>query len=355
MPKTLKEAYAPYFTVGAAVSAWWLDEARDVIAANFDTVTCENEMKYLFIHPHGYQPPENVNKFNRGELEYRPEITDRESLVHPSLVVDTSGADKIADFARENGLKIRGHNLAWHASYPWGVFEQLTPSELRSNLDEHFKFMAEKYGDCYCWDVVNEALNDRLDGGDIRDNVFHKKLGDDYLFELHGLARKYFPNSELCLNDYDEFRPDKRDRIIRTAMALKERGLVDVIGLQCHTNIGILKHGFDEVRRSLDMYAKTGLKLHITEMDVCCIEWKKDPRPATPEMTAQVADVYEKFFGIFKEYSEYIENVTVWGVSNKHSWLNGLGPKECHGTNKPLLFDDNYEPTESLRRLLEMA
>jgi len=261
MPKTLKEAYAPYFTVGAAVSAWWLDEAAEVVAANFDTVTCENEMKYLNIHPHGYSAPEDVNRFNRGEIDFRPEITDRESLVHPSLVVDTSGADKIAGFARENGLKIRGHNLAWHASYPWGVFEQLSPSELRSNLDEHFKFMAEKYGDCYCWDVVNEALNDRRDGDDLRRNVFREKLGDDYLFELHGLARKYFPNSELCLNDYSEFRPDKRDRIIRTAMALKERNLVDVIGLQCHTNIGVLKHGFDGVRRSMDMYVKTGLRL----------------------------------------------------------------------------------------------
>ena len=352
MPKPLKQVYAPYFTVGAAVSAWWLDEARDVIAANFDTVTCENEMKYLSIHPHGYEAPEDVNKFNRGELDFRPEITDRESLVHPSLIVDTSGADKIADFARSNGLKIRGHNLAWHASYPWGVFEQLSPSELRSNLDEHFKLMAEKYGDCYCWDVVNEAINDRREGDDLRSNVFREKLGDDYLFELHGLARKYFPNSLLCLNDYGEFRPDKRDRILRTAMALKERGLVDVIGLQCHTNIGILKRGFDDVRRSLDMYSKTGLRLHITEMDVGCIDWHEKPREITPEMVSDVAEVYEKLFQIFKEYSDYIDNVTVWGVSNKHSWLNHMGPVEMRGKNKPLLFDDDYNPTESLIRLL---
>lgn len=349
--KTLKEAYASYFTVGAAVSAHWLDEAKDVIVANFDTVTCENEMKYLFIHPHGYPAPSDVNKFNRGELEFRPEITDRESLVHPSLVTDTEGADKIADFARENGLKIRGHNLAWHASYPWGVFEQLTPSELRSNIDEHFKLMAEKYGDCYCWDVVNEAMNDRREGEDLRHNVFRDKLGDDYLFELHGMARKYFPDSELCLNDYSEFRPDKRDRIIRTALSLKDRGLVDVIGLQCHTNIGVLEKGFDNVRRSLDMYVKTGLKLHITEMDVSCIDWHEHDKTITPEMVSDVAEVYVRYFEIFKDYSDYIENVTLWGVSNKHSWLNFMG-SDNHHDNKPLLFDDDYNPTESLIRIL---
>ncbi|MCD8344948.1 MAG: endo-1,4-beta-xylanase [Oscillospiraceae bacterium] len=355
MHKTLKEAFSPYFTVGAAVSAHWIDEARDVVAENFDTVTCENEMKYLSVHPHGYEAPRDVNAFNRGEIEFRPEIADRESLVHPSLVVDTSGADKIANFARENGLKIRGHNLAWHASYPWGVFERLSPSELRSNLDEHFKLMAEKYGDCYCWDVVNEAMNDRREGGDLRNNIFHEKLGDDYLFELHRLARKYFPQSELCLNDYSEFRPDKRDRIIRTAMALKERDLVDVIGLQCHTNIGVLKHGFDGIRRSMDMYASTGLKLHITEMDVSCVDWHEGPKEITPEMISDVAEVYEKYFEIFKDYSEYIENVTLWGVSNKHSWLNFMGPEAGRGKNKPLLFDDEYRATESLERLLEMA
>ena len=41
--------------------------------------------------------------------------------------------------------------------------------------------------------------------------------------------------------------------------------------------------------------------------------------------------------------------VTVWGVSDKYSWLNGVS---C-ATPQPLLFDDNYGPKPAFTGVLD--
>lgn len=348
--KTLKQAYKNYFTVGAAVAARWLDEAADVIKNNFDTVTAENEMKYMGIHNHDYPKPD-FRGLKRGERPAPPVMTNKERFVHPNLELDTAPADKIYDFARKNNILVRGHTLSWHGSYPWGIFEQLTAEELETNTVEHYDFVSKRYPDCYCWDVVNEAVEDKNETGYLRKTVYMDKFGEDYLFKLYGLAREYFPNAKLCCNDYNEFVPQKREKILRLVNALKERELVDVIGCQCHVNVLLMDKGFDEIKRTYDMYADTGLKIHITEMDVNCIDWDH-PGEITEQSIARVADVYGELFKIFRQYKGVIENVTLWGVSNKHSWLNHfkMGKKV---ENHPLLFDGEYRPTEAFFRVTE--
>lgn len=347
--QTLKDAYKKYFTVGAAVSSHWLDEAAETLKTHFNTLTCENEMKYNNIHPHDYKRPD-FWRMRRGEKLEPPEITNRERFVHPSLETDFSAADKIYNFAKQNGIAVRGHNLMWHASYPWGIFEQLTPDEIKKNTLEHFNLVSKKYPDCYCWDVVNEAVDDH--GGYLRETVFKNKLGDDYLLDVYALARKYFPNSELCCNDYNEYGPEKQESILKLIKTLQEHNLVDVIGCQCHINALMKDKDFDNIKRAYERYADTGLKIHITEMDVNCIDWK-NPDILPPEhLQEKVTETYRRMFGIFRELKGAIENVTLWGVSDKHSWLNGFKNAERR-KNYPLLFDENYEPKDALKAIIE--
>lgn len=347
---TLKQAYKDYFTVGAAVAAHWLDEAKDCIKEQFDTVTAENEMKYMGLHNHDYDRPD-FRKLKKGEKPEPPVIKEREQFVHPSKCFDTTSADKICGFARDNGLLIRGHCLSWHGSYPWGIFEQLTADELITNTREHYELTTKHFPDCYCWDVVNEAVDDKK-GGYLRNSVYKDKLGEDYLNKLYAMAREYFPNAKLCCNDYNEFNPDKREKILRLVSGLKERGLVDVIGCQCHVNAFLDDKGFDEIKRSYDMYAKTGLKIHVTELDVNCVNWD-NPEDITEETVARVPEVYGRLFEIFRQYKGVIENVTLWGVSNKWSWLNHFKMQGRAVKNRPLLFDENYQPTEAFYRVTQ--
>ncbi len=102
--KTLKEAYKDYFMIGVAVNQRNLanpDEAAIVIN-EYNSMTAENDMK-----------PGEVCK---GPGQY-----------------DWSRADKIADFARKNGIKLRGHNLMWHSQMAnWMFYEELTPAEKKA-------------------------------------------------------------------------------------------------------------------------------------------------------------------------------------------------------------------------------
>ena len=348
--KTLKEAYKNYFTVGAAVAAHWLDEAAETVKAHFDTVTCENEMKYNSIHPHEYTHPD-FSALRRGEKPAPPEITDRERFVSPSRETDFAPADRIYNFAKENGILVRGHTLMWHGSYPWGIFEQLSADEIMHNTLEHFGQVAERYPDCYCWDVVNEAIDDKH-GGYLRETVFKEKLGEDYLFEIYALARKYFPGKLLCCNDYNEFNPQKRDSILKLVNALKERGLVDVIGCQCHLHAMMTDRDYDNMRRGFEMYAETGLRIHVTELDVNAIDWKNPDAVPEGDLEKRVTEAYGRIFGIFREFKGAIENVTLWGVSDRHSWLNHFKNAEKR-KNLPLLFDSEYNPKEALQRVID--
>ena len=88
-------------------------------------------------------------------------------------------------------------------------------------------------------------------------------------------------------------------------------------------------------------------------MDVNCLKWEdKTIDPTSPETLAKVANVYEKMFKLFRQYKGVIENVTLWGVSDKHSWLNHFKNREGV-KNSCLLFDENYQPKEALLRITQ--
>ena len=99
--KTLKEAYKDYFMIGVAVNGRNIsnpDEAA-IVKREYSSMTAENDMK-----------PGEVCK---GPDNY-----------------DWTRADRIANFARENGIKLRGHCLLWHSQFAnWMFYEEPTAEE----------------------------------------------------------------------------------------------------------------------------------------------------------------------------------------------------------------------------------
>jgi endo-1,4-beta-xylanase len=90
---TLKAAYGRWFDLGAAIPGGNLNKPeRDLLCANFTTVTPENCMK----------PQETEPQEGRFTFGY---------------------ADQLVSFAQENGLKVNGHTLVWHSSCPDWFFQ----------------------------------------------------------------------------------------------------------------------------------------------------------------------------------------------------------------------------------------
>ncbi|RZB13636.1 hypothetical protein StrepF001_43080 [Streptomyces sp. F001] len=88
-------------------------------------------------------------------------------------VFDFTAGDEIVNYARANGLKVRGHTLLWHSQLPdWLTSGTWTADELRSILKNHITKVVKHYrGKVFAWDVANEIMNE---DGTYRENIFYR-------------------------------------------------------------------------------------------------------------------------------------------------------------------------------------
>lgn len=122
------------------------------------------------------------------------------------------------------------------------------------------------------------------------------------------------------------------------------------MGMQSH--ISLYYPTFDDIKRSIEEYAALGLKLRISELDVSMYDKPEDKQVTMPdkELLKRQADYYEELFKIYRNYHEYIDTVTFWGVTDADSWLNFFPTPGRR--NYPLLFDDNGQPKEAFERIM---
>lgn len=88
-------------------------------------------------------------------------------------VLTFGGVDEILHWCVDNGVQMRGHTLVWHTQTPDWFFregykadgEYVSRETMLVRLDSYIKQMLtycqENYpGAIYCWDVVNEAVDE---------------------------------------------------------------------------------------------------------------------------------------------------------------------------------------------------
>ncbi|HZK35258.1 MAG TPA: endo-1,4-beta-xylanase [Bacillota bacterium] len=322
---SLWQRHRNHFSVGAAVTPATIKTHRELLTQHFNSLTCENHMK-----PSILQPIE-------GEYSFE-------------------AADAIVDFAKEHSMLIRGHTLVWHNQTPdWFFLDGGLAADkalLLDRLKNHTKTVIDRYGQqIYCWDVVNEAVEDQ---GDVclRDSKWLKIVGKDFIKIAFEIAREADPKAKLFYNDYNAVVPKKRDKIFGLLKDLKEKDTpIDGMGIQGHWDI--YNFSEDDIRKAIEMYASLGLEIHITELDVSVHDWMEPSSLKKP--TAKMIDLqekkYDEIFTIFREYSEVVKSVTLWGVADDITWLDGFPIRGRK--NWPLLFDEDHQPKESFWRVVD--
>ena len=123
----MKDTYKDYFSIGVAVNQRNVvtPEQMALIQKEFNSITAENDMKPVSVHP-----KEGV--WNWG------------------------GADSIANFCREKGIKLRGHCLCWHSQFAdWMFYDKkgkpVKKEVFYERLREHIHTVVNRYKDVvYC-------------------------------------------------------------------------------------------------------------------------------------------------------------------------------------------------------------
>ena len=322
----LKDAYRDYFTIGVAVNKRNVaqPEHQALIRQEFNSITAENDMKPVSVHP-------------------------AEGVWH------WEGADSIANFCRQNGIKLRGHCLCWHSQFSDWMFSDKKGRPVKKEvfyqrLREHIHTVINRYKDVvYCWDVVNEAIADQAFGrpgrpaNPYRDSRLYQLCGDEFIAKAFEFAREADPNALLFYNDYNECDPAKRDRIYNMVKKMKDAGVpIDGIGMQGHYNI----YGPSEadIDAAITKYAQLVDHIHVTELDVRTnteqggqLRFSRGERkPLAPYLQTLQNDQYNRLFRVFRKHKDVIDNVTFWNLSDRDSWLGA--------NNHPLPFDENYKP-----------
>ena len=219
--------------------------------------------------------------------------------------MDWSRLDRAYRFAKRHAFPFQMHVMVWGNQQPEWI-RHLPPAEQCRAIEDWFAAVARRYPDLDYVEVVNEALNNPPSKDDPGGGDYIKALGGsgatgwDWVIESYRLARHYFPNAKLLINDYNVINKAGNTRRYRGIIELLHKDkLLDGIGVQAHAfeTAGV---STARLRANLDILATTGLPIYITEMDI-----------DGPTDAAQLSE-YQRVFPVFWQ-DPAVRGITLWG------------------------------------------
>ena len=298
-----------------------------LITEQFSSITMENSMKpdYLFNKDKSIETGKLVVEFNKDMLS-------------------------MLEWAKANNMAVRGHTLVWYSQTPQWIFHEdfddkkpfvtreVMLERMESYIKQVFDLLKETgYADIiYAYDVVNEAW---MENGTMRSqwNNWYTTIGEDYIWYAFNFANKYAPsNIDLYYNDYNEqFKTETLVKFVETLKDDKGNYLIDGIGFQAHL------YTMDDMKKyfeTMDRIAELGLKIQLTELDVCLGKYNAPKQPTEENLLTQGQYYYNLINGIFERVDSgavKMDALTLWGFSDAMSWRKEYSPLLYDKTGKP--------------------
>jgi len=298
----------------------------NLIKQQFTSVTMENDMK-----------PDAI-------------LNEAKSKEAGDLVVEfNSNMLTMLEWAKANGMAVRGHTLVWYSQTPQWIFYEdfdtskqfVTREVMLKRMESYIKQVFEKLTEAgyidliYAYDVVNEAW---MEDGSMRSamNPWYSIIGEDYIWYAFYYADKYAPESvDLYYNDYNEqYKTAALEKFFKTLVDEDGNYLIDGIGLQAHL---YTQDNLDNYFKTVDQLSKLGLKVQLTELDVCLGKYQAPKMATGKNLAEQGVYFYNLINGLFERIDAGTlksDALTFWGFADGLSWRKGYSP---------LLYNQNYQ------------
>lgn len=257
---------------------------------------------------------------------------------------DFAEADALLAFARENGMRFRGHTLIWNYSPPpW--LKGKSSAEIERIFEDHLEIVASRYaGAMESWDVVNEPFwPDHGAPGGFRRGPWFDAMGEAFIERAFRRVAGIDRGAKLVLNEAFCEQNDRlgiavRARMIPLIDRLLDKGVkLDAIGLQAHIKPG-LAFDIDAFLRFIDEIAARKLPIYLSEFDI-------DDEPFPREIAKRDARVSEwttRFLAPVLQ-NRAIRAVITWHLSDRYTWYREpevAARRTRDFPARPLPFDD---------------
>ncbi|KAK0724110.1 glycoside hydrolase superfamily [Lasiosphaeris hirsuta] len=239
--------------------------------------------------------------------------------------------DITTNIAKKNAQLLRCHTLVWYSQLPsWVSSATWTRANLQAVIEAHVtNVMGHYLGQCYAWDVLNEAVND---DGAWRDSIFLRTFGTDYFAIAFAAAKKADPVSKLYYNDYNlEYNGAKTTKAFELVQMVQAAGApIDGVGFQGHLIVGGTPSR-SNLAATLRRFTALGVEVAYTELDI-----RHSSLPASAAALATQGNDFANVVGSCLDVAGCV-GATVWSYTDKYSWV----PETFSGAGDALLYDKN--------------
>lgn len=237
--------------------------------------------------------------------------------------------DLCIEFCEKNGIEPREHGLAYESFFPKWLYNATIP-EIKSAYENRCREISERYKDKI---PTIEVTNEMNWSYEVAKTAFYND--PDFVEHCFKTAEKYFPSSELTINEASPLwitphshSTDQYYAYIEANMLKGAR--IDAIGMQYH----MFYRAEDEYRetrlfynpkniyRHLDLYGHLNKPIQITEITIPSYSWEKEDEEIQ-------AEIIENLYRIWFSHKN-VEQIIYWNLVDgyAHVWSEDGKPNE---------------------------
>lgn len=334
--------------IGTQVVWWKLDDKQyvDTLKLIADYAVIDGELNTQVLLPNGK------------DLLLIEKIQQDQDLSEVEKMFDWVAADKIVEFANQNGLKVQGHHLFVNWYMTDEVKNGLKSGQI--SIDDYEKFLQ-----IYTQTVVRHysqeglkidewTINEiplALEWGD-PDKILSKLVYDrNIITKLSIWAKEVNPDIRIIFNENNilEIDSERQQYIKVLKMALANGAQIDEIGLQNH--IWVYKFPSEtELQKALAELESLGLPISSTEATVSISdrnffidndEKRVDIPPESLDLAR--AQIYAQLF-------RYINRNAVFGFTDAVSMFELEGDPDANA----MIFDNQFQPKIDVYEIMKV-